>query len=395
MSLRRNNFRDRLQDRLEKLDAATLRKYLRSELNTTGFFEEIFDTIREGVIVLDNALRMRIVNPSAMRLFGITKDAIGKPVERYIRQIDLSGLLQVPADEWGRFSRHEIEIFYPERRFLSFYILPAPEPPKLENEEQLLATLIFHDVTERREDNEKTIETQRVTAITQLAAGVAHELGNPLNALGIHLQILKRKLNNPDADVLRSAVEHFVEIGDQELKRLDSIVTNFLSAVRPTQLSMSPVNLQELLIDALGFLEPELKSKEVGVLMDFPDVVPAVNGDGGQLTQAFFNLLKNAMQAMPNGGEIRISCSVDDVYVHLRFADNGPGLTKEQISRLLEAQYTTKEGGNGLGLLIVDRIVRPHGGDLAVDCRPGSGAAFTISIPRQARIVRRLTAPQE
>ena len=365
-----------------KLDAASLRKYLNIALNEKDFFEDIFDTLREGIIVLDNALRIRIANPAAMRLFGIPDSAIGQPIARYFRQFDWAQLLNVPADEWGRFSRQEMEIFYPERRFLSFYLIPAPEPPELSNEDQLLATLIFHDVTEHRNDNEKTLEAQRVTAITQLAAGVAHELGNPLNALGIRLQILNRKLKQENPDILREATAQFVDVAEQELQRLDGIVKNFLNAIRPTQLSLAPVNLKDLLVGTLGFLEPELQAKDISV-------------DAGQLTQAFFNLLKNAMQAMPNGGKIKITCTVDDVFVHLRFADNGPGFTKEQLARFMEPYYTTKENGHGLGLLIVDRIVRSHGGDFAIDGKPGAGAAFTISLPRHARIIRQLAAPEK
>ncbi|MBR6471949.1 MAG: hypothetical protein IKS83_09145, partial [Victivallales bacterium] len=318
-------------------------------------------------------------------------DAIGEPIGKYFRQVDWTELLRLPAEEWGRFSRQEIEIFYPERRYLSFYLLPAPEPPSLGNDDQLLATLIFHDITERWQNNVKAAETQRVTAITQLAAGVAHELGNPLNALGIRLQILKRKLEHGgDPEKLEEATRQFVEIADQELSRLDAIVKNFLSAVRPAQLELTPVNLPELLVSAAGFLEPELKAKDISIALDFPELVPTIMGDAGQLTQAFFNLIKNAMQAMPNGGTLTVSCRVDDVYVHLRFADNGKGLTREELSRLLEAYYTTKPGGHGLGLLIVDRIVRSHGGDLAIDGKPGEGAAFTISLPRHARVVRQL-----
>ena len=119
-----------------KLDAASLRKYLNIALNEKDFFEDIFDTLREGIIVLDNALRIRIANPAAMRLFGIPDSAIGQPIARYFRQFDWAQLLNVPADEWGRFSRQEMEIFYPERRFLSFYLIPAPEPPELSNEDQ-------------------------------------------------------------------------------------------------------------------------------------------------------------------------------------------------------------------------------------------------------------------
>ena len=395
MPSRRNNFYDRLQERLDRLDPASLRRYLQQAISEKGFFEEIFDTVREGIIVIDNALRIQVANPAALRLFGMPEDAVGQPIGKFFRQVDWSELLRLPASEWGRFSRKEIEIFYPERRFLSFYLLPAPEPPNLGNDDQLLATLIFHDITERCQDNEKAVETQRVTAITQLAAGVAHELGNPLNALGIRLQILKRKLQSGDTEKITEATRQFVEIADQELSRLDAIVKNFLSAVRPTQLELTPVNIPELLVSAAQFLEPELKAKDISIVMDFPEFVPAINGDAGQLTQAFFNLIKNAMQAMPNGGTLAISCRVDDVYVHLRFADNGKGLTREELSRLLEAYYTTKPGGHGLGLLIVDRIVRSHGGDLAIDGKPGEGAAFTISLPRHARVVRQLPASSE
>jgi PAS domain S-box-containing protein len=193
MPARRNNFYDRLQERLDRLDPASLRRYLQQAISEKGFFEEIFDTLREGIIVIDSGLRIQVANPASLRLFGMPEDAVGQPIGKFFRQVDWSELLRLPASEWGRFSRQEIEIFYPERRFLSFYLLPAPEPPSLGNDEALLATLIFHDITERCQDNEKAVETQRVTAITQLAAGVAHELGNPLNALGIRLQILKRK----------------------------------------------------------------------------------------------------------------------------------------------------------------------------------------------------------
>jgi two-component system, sporulation sensor kinase E len=387
-----NTFYDRLKGRMGKLDSASLRKLLLRLISEKGFFEEIFETVREGIIVIDSKLSIQFANPAALRLFGLPQDVLGEPIAKYFRQLDWQSLLELPPGEWGRFSRRELQIFYPERRFLSFYLLPAPEPPDGQSEEQLLATLIFHDITESCQDNEKTVETQRVTAITQLAAGVAHELGNPLNALGIHLQVLKRKLRNGDPQALHDAVEHFTDIADQELGRLDAIIKNFLNAVRPTQLEMSLVNLQELLVSALGFLEPELQSKDIKISLDFPSIVPQINGDSGQLTQAFFNLIKNAMQAMPNGGSLHITCTVDDAFVHLCFADTGVGLSRNDISHLLEPYYTTKPGGHGLGLLIVDRIVRSHGGDLSIDGKPGEGATFTISLPRHARIVRQLSA---
>lgn len=392
MATRHNSFYQRLRERLERLDRPTLRRYITRLMDEKGIYEGIFNTVREGIIVIDNALRIQEVNPAAMRLFGIQEEAIGEPIGRYFRQINWGELLRLPTQEWGRFSRREIEIFYPERRYLSFYLLPAPNPPDLGKDDQLLATLIFHDITDSTRDNAKTVETQRVTAITQLAAGVAHELGNPLNALSIHLQVLKRRLKNSPPEAAVQSASRFAEIADQELSRLDAIVKNFLSAVRPEAIQFVPVDLKQLLVSALGFLEPELAAKNIRLEVNLPELVPVISGDAGQLTQAFYNLIKNAMQAMPDGGGIVVTCTVDDVFVHLRFADTGKGITLEQLPRLMEPYFTTKSSGHGLGLLIVDRIVRAHGGDLAIDARPDHGAAFTISLPRHARVVRQLGA---
>ncbi len=391
---RKTSFYDRLKGRLDRLDAPALRKYLTRIIDDKGFFEGIFDTVREGIIVIDSALDILLANPAALQLFGMPEEAIGEPIGKYFRQIDWRQLLTLPASEWGRFSRQEIEIFYPERRLISFYLLPAPVQPDSSKDEQLLATLIFHDNTARSLDNEKAMESQRVAAITQLAAGVAHELGNPLNALGIHLQILKRKLANGDDAALRKAASSFVEIAGQELSRLDAIVKNFLNAVRPTQLEMAPIDLQRLLADALQFIQPELQAKGIQAAVNVPEKLPVINGDAGQLTQAFFNLIKNAVQATQDGGRLEISCTVDDVFVHIRFEDDGKGITRQELSRLMEPYFTTKEGGHGLGLLIVDRIVRSHGGVLSIDSRPGAGAAFTISLPRHSRIIRELPPVQ-
>ncbi len=398
MSSRKTKIRTRLLDKLDMLDAPTLRNCLRGLLNEHGLLEEIFrdifKTLKEGIIVVDRDLNIYLVNPTARELFGIPEDAEGQPIAQFFRQFDWEQLRNTPPEHWGRFSRTELEVTYPERRFLSLYFLPAATSPELPNKGKLLATLIFHDITERKESTEKNLETQTFTAITQLAAGVAHELGNPLNTLGIHLQILKRKLRGGTPEAAQEAAQHFVDIAGQELARMDGIVKNFLHAVRPGQMERVPVNVQELMVNTLHFLEPELQAKEIQVNLDFPVFVPSISGDPGELTQAFFNLIKNAMQAMESGGSLQILCTVDDTSVQLRFADNGPGLNAEQLSHLLEPYYTTKAEGHGLGLLIVNRIVRAHGGFLSIEGKPGDGAAFTICLPRYSRIVRRISGPE-
>ena len=399
MSFRTPNNRKRLLEKLDTLDAPHLRNYLRNALNDQGYMEalfgDIFQTLKEGIIVVDNNLKIRLANPAARELFGIPENFETHSIAQYFRQFDWNQFRDTPPEQWDRFSRTELEVTYPKHRFLSLYFLPVtPHPDPSPRGSHPLATLIFHDITERKEDNEKSIETGKLTAITQLAAGVAHELGNPLNTLGIHLQILKRKLRGKESSTALEAAEHFTEIASQEMVRMDGIIRNFLHAVRPGRLERSPLHLQDLVLRALKLLQPEFQAKGIRVSMNFPAFVPVITGDAGQLTQAFFNLMKNAMQALESGGELQILCTVDDTSVHLRFADNGPGLSAEQLSHLLEPYYTTKEGGHGLGLLIVNRIVQSHGGVLSIDGKPGDGAAFTISLPRSARNIRQLSSPE-
>ncbi|MBO7532809.1 MAG: hypothetical protein J6T46_02385, partial [Victivallales bacterium] len=160
----------------------------------------------------------------------------------------------------------------------------------------------------------------------------------------------------------------------------------------PKPPKMEPLDLEKLLKDALEFMRAEIENKKIAVEARVPVGIPMLLGDADQLTQAAYNLIKNAIQAMSEGGRLMIDVEVDDVHVHVRFADTGPGIDEITLQRLMEPYYTTKSSGTGLGLLIVDRIVRAHGGELTIESRPGEGAAFTISLPRHARMVRQLNA---
>ena len=391
MDHKSKNFYDRLVERMDRLDPSSLQTYLLRLINEKGFFEGIFNTIREGIIVIDNKLKIRFVNSACETLLGIGPSDVDQYIGRFIKHLDWDEMLSADPNAWGNFSRREMEVFYPEHRFLTFYIMPVAERPDMAKSGLPLATLIFHDVTDVCLANEKHVETQKVKAITQLAAGVAHELGNPLNSLGIHLQLLQRALskNSSTAPELASAAEHLA-IASQEVRRLDGIVKNFLNAVRPVPPQLRPLDLHQLLATAIGFMRQEIEDKNIQVDISFPDSIPSLLGDRDQLTQAFFNIVKNAIQAMPDGGQLHIACSVNDLYVNRKCVDSGRGISEQELSRILEPYYSTKNSGTGLGLIIVDRIVRAHGGELAIESQSGRGAAFTISLPRQARVTRQL-----
>ena len=391
MLKKKGNFTEKVLGRLDKLDQESLQTCLFSLIKERGFLENVFDAIHEAIIVVDRQRNIQYTNKAAFTLLGIDGEAIGAPLAKYLKTQDWEELLPSDDTRWWNAARREMEVFYPEHRFLSFYVMPLGDSDSTEPFGDLpLATLIFNDITEVTEENVRHTETQKVKAITMLAAGVAHELGNPLNSLGIHLQLLKRNISKCEqSKEMEKSAEH-LEIAQQEIKRLDSIVKNFLSAIRPVPPQMLPLNIEDILREALNFMQNEIENRAIWVELAIPDGIPLLLGDKDQLMQAAYNLIKNAIQAMPDGGRISISVTVDDVYVNIRFTDTGCGFDQAQIANLMEAYFTTKSTGHGLGLLIVDRIVRAHGGELTIEGSPGKGAAFTISLPRQSRMVRQL-----
>ena len=388
-------FLDKLIGRLDRLDATSVQGYVLRLVREKGFLETVFNTIKEGVIVLDNANRIQFSNASARRLLGMPEECGGMRMDRFLREVDWGRVMNAEAEAWRRMALQEIEVFYPEHRFITFYLVPyhadAEEPG---GRKIPMAILILHDVTERHQDTQKTLESQKVQAVTMLAAGVAHEIGNPLNSLTIHLQLLQRNLAKAKGvDTAESA--ELVEVALQEVNRLDAIVQHFLHAVRPVPPEMRQLDVHPVLTGVLEFLRREIEDRGVLVEVSWPEQLPQILGDADQLRQAFYNIVKNAVQAMPDGGALRIAASEGSQFLELRFADSGKGITPQAFTHLMEPYFSTKEEGHGLGLLIVDRIVRSHGGELGIESVPGAGTVFTVRLPLRERRLRLLQAGPE
>jgi signal transduction histidine kinase len=253
--------------------------------------------------------------------------------------------------------------------------------------------MIFHDLTETRAKTRETIESEKLNALTLLAAGVAHELGNPLNSLNIHLQLLERDLRKSSSGTSPRVRETF-EIVRTEMARLDTIISQFLRAVRPTQPVRMPLPLEAVIRDSVAFLKPEITDRDILVELEMADDVPAVSIDPDQVKQAFYNIIKNGIQAMRTGGILRIATSRTDTHAVVAFTDNGSGIDPENIARIQDPYFTTKSGGSGLGLVIVNRILREHGGLLEVDSHLGQGTTVRLFFPLDERRVRLLPAPE-
>jgi PAS domain S-box-containing protein len=348
-----------------------------------GFLEKVFQTLQEGVILLGPEGAVTYVNQAACTFFGLqAEQVIGQKLQQGMRGLDWNELLKP-----GAVVSRDLEVFYPENRYLNFYITSIDE------EQPLGFVMLIRDVTETRKRTEQQLESERLNAFTLLAAGVAHELGNPLNSLTIHLQLLERRLKKmgKSGDSLR---EH-LDIATGEIKRMDTIISQFLAAIRPSKPQLQRSQIADLVQESVRFLKPELDQAKVKVKLDLRPDMPAMPLDADQMKQAIYNLIRNASQAMPKGGTLTISGSYTDFEVRLSFEDTGKGISAEQMGRLFQPFSTTRPTGTGLGLLIVRRIIREHGGEIDIESRVGQGTRVSLWLPLVERKVRLLGDGEE
>jgi two-component system, sporulation sensor kinase E len=380
-------FLDKILARLRRIQPEEVESFFVELARDKRFLETIFNAIREGVIVTDTAGTVIYLNDAAGLLFGLDPaSALGRPLAEKI-----SGLRWKELAQGREVVSRDIEVFHPAHRVLNFYVVPlmAEDDDQPGRRQHAGYALIMRDFTERHREAQETLESERLAALQLLAAGVAHEIGNPLNSLTIHLQLLERRLRKlPAAE--RGPLLHPVEVARGEIKRLDTIVTQFLRAIRPAPLQRAPHDLNSLVRDAAEFLAPELDSRHVHLDLALAPGLPLLELDEDQLKQAFYNIIKNAAEAMARGGHLIIRTGAESEWVHISFADTGGGMSQEAMARVFEPYFTTKQGGSGLGLMITQRIVRAHGGEVVLESDPGHGLKITIRLPRHDRQVQML-----
>jgi two-component system, sporulation sensor kinase E len=224
-----------------------------------------------------------------------------------------------------------------------------------------------------------------------LAAGVAHEIGNPLNSLNIHLQLMERQARKLDGAQC-AELQESIDVARAEINRLDSIVTQFLRAIRPTRPQLRPENVNTIVEEAVRFFAAEIKDRDIVVEQELRSDLPTLALDRNQMKQAFYNVIKNSFEAIKRRGILRIRTDMDESHVIVRFTDTGGGISAENLSHVFEPYFTTKRSGTGLGLLIVRRIVREHGGELAIESSERKGLTLTIRLPYIDKRVRMLEA---
>lgn len=274
--------------------------------------------------------------------------------------------------------------------------------------------LVSRNVARLSQVQSTIASSAKLVALGRLTAGVAHEVKNPLNAMMIHLELLRTKIRDaalgvaPEPEpaiasgaviglagaehahasgpVVQGALQH-VELMEGEIRRLDEVVQGFLKFTRPEELRPEPIDLTALLEEARPLIESEAHASGVTLVLDAPASLPEVSGDAAMLRQVLLNLAINACQAMPDGGTLRLACAaVSQNRVEVRVEDTGVGIGPEDLEKIFDLYYSTKDHGTGIGLSMVYRIMQMHEGEIEVQSTLGRGTAFRLLLPRAIAI---------
>lgn len=381
----KDGFLDKLIKRLDRFSPGEVQNLVSRLIREKGFLENVFEALREGLLIISPEGQITFANAAAHGFFGLDATrCIGQHISTAIRGLDWQSIAK-PDSVVNR----DMEVFYPENLFLNFYLAPIRSQVE-ESEQHLGYVMLVRDVTKSKREAEEMLESEKLNALTLLAAGVAHEIGNPLNSLDIHLQLMNRKLKKlPKGD--QDELSSLLHTAQGEIRRLDSILKQFLHAVRPSAPRREKKQIHDILLLTLQTLEAELSSRNAQVTLDLIESLPLIDIDPDQIQQAFYNIIRNAAQALPpSGGILAIRSKYNDYEITLSFKDNGSGISPEHMGALYEPYRTTKKSGSGLGLLIVRRIIREHGGELEVESEENVGTVVRIHLPRQEKHLRLL-----
>lgn len=379
-------FLERTLGKLEKLDREQLKRVFEDFVEEYGRLEDVLNSIPEAILVLDEDDRLAFANRLAQRLGVVEEDSEGRGVEDAVRDTQIRehvrALLSREETVRGREFTFDLG---GRRRIFRVDVLPLVRGGMIRG-----TLVLMEDVTDQRAQEVRLKRMESLASLTTLAASVAHEIKNPLGAISIHLQLIERLLSQKGC-LSTEEVSPYVGVIKEEIERLNRIVVDFLFAVRPINLEREELSVRELVEETLSLVGPELTQAGVRVDIRIPEDIPSLSLDRRYIKQALLNLIKNAVQAMPEGGVLTVWAQLRDGRLALSFSDTGVGIPEHLKEKIFEPYFTTKETGSGLGLTLVYKIVQEHGGEIEVQSKEGKGTTFTLLFPIPATVSRRIT----
>jgi len=371
-----SGFYRRALSKLNRLNLEQCRELLVSASQEIFRFDTVLDSLPCGILVCDEKHRLLMANKSALRFLPLSYTEGGLLWE-LIPDEYIANFFQQSLKRGDRLLEQEMDLHTPggpPGRLLSISIHPLVEKRKITG-----SLVYIEDITEKRGREVRLRRAENLASLTTLAAGVAHEIKNPLGAISIHLQLLRKALDKKQESA--ELIDKYFSVLNEEVDRLNGIVIDFLFAVRPMSLELCEGDLNALVSELGEFIRAELEQSDIRLLLELDDKLPPVLIDERYMKQALLNLIKNAQAAMPDGGLLTIATVGSDSEIRISVCDTGIGISQENLKKIFEPYFTTKGNGTGLGLTLVYKIIREHQGEMSVDSREGEGTDFEIILP--------------
>jgi len=388
-------FAGKFLSRLDKIDQQQIETYLSSLIQAREFFEVIFNRMLEGIIVTDLDLRVLFMNTAAYHALGLKKGP-AQYAGKHLPDLITNPYLRERILEYnplpGTGAGEEIKVIHPKGRILQIRFLTIAD----DKGEVKSIVFLLSDITEQKKAQYLSTQKQHLTALAALLGGVAHEIKNPLNALQIHAHLLKKYLHTPTEETTpeyRERSLRSMEIILEEISRLSRTVNEFLMTVRPQRVALESGDVQEILHRLVEIISPTLEQKGIKLALDLESTKTAVKMNKEGLYQAFWNIAKNAVEALAQtrNPEIRIVSRIKGNHLAIDFIDNGCGIPEKDLDNIFEPYFTTKFNGSGRGLTVAYHIVNDQGGTLDIKSAEGKGTRVTITLPLSHKPLRLLT----
>jgi signal transduction histidine kinase len=385
----------RALQKLDKLTTEQTRNLLVSASSEIDRLETVLDSLNSGILVCDTRHELILANKYAQRLLPMGHYGEGNdPIWSLVRDEKVADFFQAMLQSGDKAEEREFNVeVLGQERLLSISILP------LVRDHEVSGSLIYlEDVTEKRGKEARLRRMESLASLTTLAAGVAHEIKNPLGSLSIHIQLIQKAMAANKALYVEAhpeepeeegrgpwgyfeRIDRSIAVVNEEIDRLNRIVVDFLFAVRPMDMDLRESCLNALVRELTEFVRFELEEARIAVVLELDDKLPPVAFDDRFMKQALLNLVNNAKAAMPAGGVLTIRTETLEGEIRLSVCDTGVGISDAAMPKIFEPYFTTKENGSGLGLTLVFKIIREHQGEIAVKSREGEGSCFIITLP--------------
>ena len=351
---------------------------IKSAIAESDMYLSILNSLDKGHVILDRNGVVRFFNQTIFSLIPYSRFKRmdeGKSIEDVIVDKDMRDFVLDVIDGKEKPQPKDFTIgSMNEMRTIRF------EFKRLLCEDEFFLDIVVSDISENIRKETRLRRSESLASMTTMAAGIAHDIKNPLAAMKIHLQLMEKSLQKKGSLSVEDA-NKYISVLEEEIEHLNSTAVDFLYAVKPMNAELRLDSMNKIIEDLYTFLAPEAKEKNISLVLDLDNFIPRLEIDAKYVRQAFLNLVQNAFSAMPEGGTLKIKSRLHGDFIEVIFSDTGTGILEEMISKIFEPYYTTKASGTGLGLTTVYKIMKEHEGDIHVKSEIGKGTSFILQFP--------------